>query len=165
MPEYVTYVKRHHLKNFDYSSKASYMLTVCAVDDNVRFSRIVPGTDGGAAVELTSLGETVETVLGGIEARYPNVTLDVYAIMPTHVHFLITVNERDKTDAKTALVPRIVRGFKAAVRKNCGKSVFQLNYYDVIADTEKIYDRCYDYIRDNPGVWLRDNGVEPPFEK
>ena len=160
MPEYITYTKRHHLKNFDYSFNTAYMITICAADRDIRFSRITRGDDGHAVVDLTPLGRHVEDALQGIETHFPHVTLDVYAIMPTHVHFLISVNKCEETDAKTKLVPRIVRGFKTAVRQACGRSVFQLNYYDVIADSDRLYDRCWDYIRDNPGVWLQ-NGAEP----
>ena len=166
-----TYVKgyyiktQHRLKSFDYSSKNSYFLTFNTKDNKRILSEIKRSDDGlHTLLTLTPEGEAVDYFIRRIEESY-GVELDAYVIMPNHVHMMVTVPYHGASETQAdSVIARLVRSTKTLVSKKLGRQIWQDDYYDVIADTEKIYDRCLDYIRDNPGVWLRDNGAEPQIE-
>lgn len=152
---------QHRLKNFDYSSSTSYFLTFNTRGGQKILSTIRKAEDSFAAeLTLTPIGEIVDKHIRRIEECYA-ATLDAYVIMPNHVHLLITVHVAAAADAQVnSAVARIVRSTKTMITKELGQKIWQDDYYDVIADSDRLYDRCWDYIRDNPGVWLQ-SGAEP----
>ena len=111
---------------------------------------------------MSPYGKIVEKHILNIPNAYANVTLDNYVIMPNHVHLLLTVNfyvppkRKDKP-----LVPLIVQATKSLATREIGKSIWQLDFYDVAIQTEKKYLAYDKYIDDNPAVWLDKRGVEP----
>ena len=44
-------------------------------------------------VHLTGLGEIAKEQLFALQDRYPNVIVDKYVIMPTHIHAIIRLME------------------------------------------------------------------------
>ena len=117
-------------------------------------------------VLLTPLGKITENAILQIEAHYEGVTVDNYVIMPDHVHLLLTIEQY--VPAKRADKPRvsvIIQQLKSVITKQCGRKIWQPDFYDVVADTEFLFRRCDDYIDNNPAVWLEKNGIEPPAPK
>ncbi|HEY1056701.1 MAG TPA: transposase [Emticicia sp.] len=53
-------------------------------------------------------------------------------------------------------VGAIIRGFKGAVSKQLGFSVWQRNYYEHIIRDDKAYDNISNYIIENPARWDED---------
>jgi len=50
----------------------------------------------------------------------------------------------------------IIRGFKSAVTKQLGYSLWQRNYFEHIIRNEKSYNRISNYIKTNPSNWGKD---------
>ena len=96
--------KPTRLKNFDYSSRGAYFVTICAKDRARIFSDVVKtnvmATDkslsfsvGDGALDvpqmrLTTIGKIVEKYLLSSE-NISGVKIDQYVIMPDHIHAII----------------------------------------------------------------------------
>jgi REP element-mobilizing transposase RayT len=62
--------------------------------------------------------------------------------------------QRMKSTSKT--IGAIVRGFKGAVSRQLGYSVWQRNYYEHIIRTDESYRHISNYIENNPTKWQSD---------
>jgi REP element-mobilizing transposase RayT len=74
------------------------------------------------------------------------------------------INENDsqqrmKSPSKT--VGAIVRGFKGAVSRQLGYTVWQRNYYEHIIRTDASYRHISNYIENNPTKWQSDKLYSP----
>jgi putative transposase len=89
--------------------------------------------------------------------RFPNFELDVFQIMPNHMHEIIVLNET---------VGHIVGAYKSLVANAClevfksknemmGK-LWQRNYYEHIIRNEQSYQTISDYVINNPAKWKDD---------
>ena len=109
--------------------------------------------------------------------HYPRVELDVFVVMPNHVHGIIVLTDVDRpTDVgagfKPALtparsrpygLPEIVRAFKTfssrrinEAKSTPGEPVWQRNYYERVIRDEAELDHARRYIVGNPTNWPRD---------
>ncbi len=171
MDQDITFVskfdKPHRLKDFDYSSVCSYMLTFNVLHRQHVLSDIIQNSIyEPPRVILKPLGNLTEQCIHQIESHYEGVKVDDYVIMPDHVHILLTIEQY--IPAKRKDKPRvsvIIQQLKSAITKQCGRKIWQEDFYDVIADTEYLFRRCEEYIDNNPAVWLERNGIEPPAPK
>lgn len=77
------------LKDYDYSQPGAYFITVCTKNRQCIFGNIT-----GGAMILNVGGNVVQQCWQGIPLHYPNVSLDVFVVMPDHVHGIILINER-----------------------------------------------------------------------
>ena len=155
--------KPHRLKTYDYSSPGSYLLTF-NTDGRKRIlsSVVYRGMYEPAAVRLTDIGIVTEKYLLRIPVVYPYVLLENYVIMPDHVHVLLTITQADEgAQIKRTGVDTIIRSTKTLITKELGYSVWQTDFYDVIADSEKLFLLCDKYIDDNPAAWLEKH--DDPF--
>ena len=66
---------------------------------------------------------------------------------------------RMKSPSKT--VGAIVRGFKGAVSRQLGYTVWQRNYYEHIIRTDASYRHISNYIENNPTKWQSDKLYSP----
>ena len=66
---------------------------------------------------------------------------------------------RMKSPSKT--VGAIVRGFKGAVSRQLGYSIWQRNYYEHIIRTDASYRHISNYIENNPTKWQSDKLYSP----
>ena len=129
------------IREFDYAIEGSYFVTICTHNKACVLGKLVK-----AHIELSTLGELVQTCWRQIPSHFEAVTLDEYVIMPNHLHGII-VKWSDKgtacrapTDPRdpgvaftpivkegrtqerfgrpvTASLATIVRSFKSAVTK------------------------------------------------
>ena len=67
--------------------------------------------------------------------------------------------QRMKSPSKT--VGAIVRGFKGAVSRQLGYTVWQRNYYEHIIRTDESYRHISTYIENNPTKWQSDKLYSP----
>lgn len=75
--------------------------------------------------------------------------------------YLLTI-ERNAPDNKGT--DKIIRATKAMITREIGRSIWQKDFYDVIADTEELFLRCDRYIDENPAAWIERHG-EPTAPK
>ena len=117
---------------------------------------------GTATIRLTPLGQMVERYLLQISDHYPGVTLNHYAIMPNHIHLLLTVTGQRRaessrpTQRETQRIPRIVAALKRLTNQTAGRCLWQDSYYDHVVRSERDYLRIWEYIDTNPAHWAED---------
>ena len=106
------------------------------------------------SVCLSEYGKITEKYIENISKSYPYVFLDNYTIMPDHVHLLITVLDTGNDKKNNKSVASIIRATKNMISREIGESIWQLDFHDVVADTEKRFLACDKYIDENPAAWL-----------
>ena len=87
--------QKHHrrsirLKNYDYASSGAYFVTIVTHGRQCLFGQIVDGQ-----MRLNEFGEIVCDEWLKTEIIRPRVQLDVFVIMPNHIHGIIIVNDVD----------------------------------------------------------------------
>jgi REP element-mobilizing transposase RayT len=181
-------------KGYDYAQSGLYFITICCHEKNHRFGEIIdqlfPVSSNGnnqevdnpipsneifpviVQMKLNEFGIVAYNEWMKLPQRFPNIELDVFQIMPNHVHGVILLNEivtpkiipPDKTSA--ASISEIIGAYKSLVTNGClelfksqnitmGK-FWQRNYYEHIIRNEKSYATISDYIENNPAKWKED---------
>ena len=178
------------LKEYDYSRAGLYFITICCQDRNCRFGDITVGASLADAQHadtqfadtrmiLNEYGTIARDEWEKLPKRFPNVELDVFQVMPNHVHGIIVLNEPPTVWAGASwagaspapTVGHIIGAYKSLVAKACldicksknemlGK-LWQRNYYEHIIRSEPSYRTISDYIINNPAKWKEDKFYEP----
>lgn len=141
--------KKNRLKGYDYSSNASYFLTVCSDKRKEIFSQIVfDNTVGANIVRLSKIGQKIENCVLKIEEIYPCVFVDNYIIMPNHIHLILTI-DTNRRPMVAPTVATVIKQFKGAASKEAGTSIWQKGYYDHIIRNENDFNETMKYITFN----------------
>ena len=74
------------LQGYDYSLAGLYFITICCENMERRFGKV----DNGEMI-LNEFGQIAQEELQRLPERYPNIKLDVFQIMPNHVHFILEI--------------------------------------------------------------------------
>lgn len=149
----------NRLSHFDYSQPGYYFITICTKNHHSILRR---GAQCAPAPlpPLTSAGLAAERFLLEIPVHYPMISVDHYVVMPNHVHLILVITAGHiGTDGRTVCAPtvsRVVRGWKEAVTKQIGVSIWQKSFHDHIIRTETDYLRIWNYIDTNPAKWRED---------
>ncbi len=170
--------KNIRIKNYDYSSKGAYLITICTADRKQLLSKIcmqevAPQPVGDGALDipplkqtpqviLTPIGKTVEKYLLSGE-NIPGVKINSYVIMPDHIHAIIFLNpDKSKTNVEgmskapsptNHMLPHIVSTFKRFCNKEIGYNIFQRSYYEHIIRDKEDYETRRKYLYENPLRW------------
>ena len=146
--------KGNRLKRFDYNSSNAYFLTICTQDRQRILSEIVPGKDGKPEIVLTKTGDVIERNIRSID-NTGYALVDLYVIMPDHIHLIIRLNEKIKEtiDPMNQTIPHIVSTLKRFCTKEIGYNVFQRSYYDHIIRDRNDYEARMKYVYENPAKW------------
>jgi len=156
--------KEIRLKEYDYSQNGRYFVTVCTEKrKNILCSGFENSVgDGFPVPELTWIGQMVDKYINEISIKYTAVTVDKYAIMPNHIHLLLTINYKG-TGNPSPTLGNVIGWFKYNSTKainnsadNNGNKIWQRSYYDHIIRNEADYLEKYNYIRTNPLKWSED---------
>jgi REP element-mobilizing transposase RayT len=157
--------KRKHprLKDYDYSQNGYYHITICVKDNMPLLSSVIVGRGlAPATVEMTEIGKVVEAQLLDLQDRYPNIVLDKYVIMPTHIHLLLII--RDSAGASPRpTISDAVCVFKSLTIGCCKKqelikekTIWQTSFYDEVIKNDEAYREIWRYIDENPTKWAED---------
>jgi len=103
------------LKGYDYSQAGAYFITICCKDRKCRFGKIVVGA---SVMELNECGQIAYDEWLKLSERFSNFELDVFQIMPNHMHGIIVLN--DIVGATLAVVQN-------AVAQNVPNGIIALN--------------------------------------
>lgn len=76
------------LKGFDYSQPGIYFTTIVTQNREMLFGDVVNGK-----MVLNNAGKIAQKCWFDIPNHYPNVNLDVFIVMPNHVHGIIIINK------------------------------------------------------------------------
>ena len=154
----------------DYAQAGAYFVTVCTERRVCLLGTIV-----GGEVELSAVGCIVLETWEALPARFPQVELDTFVVMPNHVHGIVVIT--DKTGAQQSSAPtvgvadvgtrptlgQIMRAFQSISAKRCNDALgrvgrfWQRNYYEHIIRDEADLVRLREYIVCNPGRWAEDD--------
>ncbi|MEW5700830.1 MAG: transposase [Candidatus Zixiibacteriota bacterium] len=157
------------IAGYDYTRAGAYFVTICTRDRACILGDVVDGT-----VHLNPLGCAARHEWMVIPTHHPQVVLDVFVVMPNHVHGIIILSHpsgtarRAPTEERFARpvagsLPTIVRAFKSAstrsinlLRRTPGAAVWQRNYYEHVIRNEDELLRAREYIVNNPLRWSLD---------
>jgi REP-associated tyrosine transposase len=76
------------LQDYNYSQSGAYFVTICTKERACMFGKIVDG-----AMQLNDAGRIVDQCWLEIPNHFPQVDLDVFLVMPNHVHGIIVIAE------------------------------------------------------------------------
>jgi putative transposase len=174
---------KHHrrsirLKDYDYSTAGAYFITICCEDRIHRFGNIE-----GNAMILNQSGTIAYNEWINLADRFSNFELDVFQIMPNHIHGIIVLSdlttvgatlavaqEEQKVNMATArgapTIANIVGAYKSIVSNACLQlfkshnktmgRLWQRNYYEHIIRDDRAYQNISNYIINNPSKWNED---------
>lgn len=156
------------LKEYDYSQDGYYFVTICVKNMECLLGDVV-----GGKMVLSNIGEIVKEYWVEIPKHFNNVLLDVFVVMPNHVHGIVVIDDYgvvSNVGARYGMplqqfgmsisnsLPMIVNHFKSAVKRWCNKNnheyfQWQRNYHERIIRNEKELYYKRRYIINNPLNW------------
>jgi REP element-mobilizing transposase RayT len=158
---------------WDYHDPGWYFVTICTRNRVPYFGSVI-----GRRMVLSPVGVIARNELLRTPEIRDNVDIDVWVIMPDHVHIIIRILPRDtsvETHCGASLptgcpnrfgpqsnnLPAIVRGFKSAVKKQANSNgiyfEWQARYHDHIIRNEAELSRIRNYINQNVAKWKQRN--------
>lgn len=153
--------KDYRLKEYDYSLPGSYFITVC-----VKNREPILWENVGARIarprfedNLSRYGIVVSEAISNINKFYPMITVEKYAIMPDHLHLILTIKEgltehEQGRAVRAPTIATVINQMKGYVTKKSGFSFWQKLYYDHIIRNEEEYNSIWQYIDINPQTWI-----------
>ena len=138
--------KKIRLNYFDYTKEGMYFITVC-----IKNKKQILGKINNSRITLTKKGIIVQDYIKNIEKIYSKILIDEYAIMPNHIHILISIKPQN-----TISISRIINNYKGAVSKQIGYSIWQKSYYEHIVRNDYEYYKIKEYIQNNVVNWKKD---------
>ena len=145
--------KQIRLKKYDYSQNGFYFITICTHNRQNLFA--INEADNTCNL-------LVKKWLFEIEAKFPDVTICKYVIMPDHIHFIIS-KSGDHTGSplrdiigwfKTMVTNDYICKVKQGLLMPFDKKIWQRNYYEHVIRNENDYIEKAEYIDNNPIKWL-----------
>ena len=160
------------LKKYDYAQPGAYFVTVVSQKRMNIFGEIVNGE-----MHLNQAGKIVEQTWLEIPKHFPNINVDIFIIMPNHIHGIIQIMENAHVGARHASplqkpqngvkpqsIGAIIGSFKSAVTRQLHQTriinqenIWQRNYYEHIIRDEADTQQIADYIETNPINWQYDH--------
>ena len=136
----------------DYRARAIYHITLLKASCCESFGRlggdsaVPPGNPGSPYLIASPTGKCIKEALRRLPEIHPSLRLFQYALMPDHLHLLLSVESEldDMLGRKLAI-------FKVMVNKLSGQEqVFQKGFNDQIVGPDRKLDAIYRYLRENP---------------
>jgi putative transposase len=163
------------LKEYDYAQAGAYFVTICTQNRICLFGDIVDDQ-----MRLNDAGTMLARVWSDIPKRFPLVAIDIYVIMPNHLHGIIVLHDvagepRENTPVGSNAATRVptlgdvIKAFKSSTTVEYGRGVkmkswpgfqqtlWQRNYYDHVVRDDKDLVRIRRYIDENPARWAIDD--------
>ncbi len=158
------------LRGYDYSNNGIYFITISAWQRECLFGIISNGK-----IKLNYYGNIVKNEWQKSKTIRKEILLDVFTVMPNHLHGIVIINKHEQGDCnarangrsplrmKGKSISSFVAGFKSAAtkeinikRKSPRFPVWQRNYYERIIrnDNELIHIR--EYVHHNARLWKSD---------
>jgi putative transposase len=148
--------ERHHrrsirLHDHDYRSPGAYFVTMVTVNRTCLFVD-------------AALRSIVERSWLAIPLHFAHASLDVWVIMPNHIHGIVVTHEAPSSvHLRAGALGAIIGTFKSVTtrrinqaRQTPGEPVWQRNYYERIVRNDGELNRIRGYIAANPTRWALD---------
>ena len=131
--------KNIRLKDYNYTQKGYYFVTICAKDMQNIF-----GIIDNYVVVFNENGNKLKSTVDSFNIE--NIEISFYQIMPNHLHIIFEF----KTDIGKTLL-EVVSLFKSRCTYSIGKkNIWQRGYYERVIRDENEYNRIVKYINENP---------------
>jgi putative transposase len=163
--------KLNRLKNYDYSKSGYYFVTICMKNFEHVFGEIKNGK-----IILNEYGEIVKNQWQWLEKQYEYIKLDVFIVMPNHIHGILIIEnnayesvgtsrdlslqrQQQQNDIKKIKsLSELIGAFKTTSSKIIHQNglysfAWQRSFYDHIIRNEKALFYIRKYIQDNPIKW------------
>ncbi len=170
--------KSIRLHGYDYSQAGTYFVTICT-----SYRKSFLGSFIDNQMTLSPIGKIAHRFWVEIPNHFNLTNLDIFIIMPNHLHGLIQISDTDDNVAAEHVQPRhrfqhiiknsvgsIIRQYKGSVTRWCNQNGYnkfrwQRNFYEHIVRNEKELNRIREYIITNPIRWNfdRDNKLSENF--
>ena len=169
-----TLPNRHsfRLRGYDYSQSGFYFVTICTRQKMCVLSKIIDDE-----VHLSEAGKIAQTQWNMLPERFQGVALDLFVIMPNHIHGLVQLtcetaplpvevqspcNSGPKAPSPFPILGEIIRTFKAAAAftiRNTALPEFswQRLYHESVVRNNAHLERIRQYIFNNPARWREDS--------
>jgi REP element-mobilizing transposase RayT len=157
-------VETARFADWDYRSGGWYFVTICTKGKKCSLGSMI-----GGEIVLSPAGIIADREISSIAKHNSNVSTDISAVMPNHVHAIIVIDglHQYSPDSKSvghhpgASLATIVGGYKAAVSRMCrleGIPDFQWQprFHDRILGSNAAVEAVRQYIRQNPENWQED---------
>ena len=79
------------LKGYDYTQAGAYFVTIVTERRNCLFGRIIDGE-----MYLNLVGRIVQSVWNQLPKHFSGIDIDVFVIMPNHVHGIIYIADNSR---------------------------------------------------------------------
>jgi REP element-mobilizing transposase RayT len=148
-------------KDFDYSSAAIYFVTICTQNRRNLFGAIE-----NARMQPNRFGRLVQEAWFELPDHYARLTLDVFTLMPNHVHGVLALTDpvgaglRPARAANHHGLSEIVGVFKSFSSRRIAEldnslrgKIWQRSFYDHIIRNEQDLRNVRRYIFHNPARW------------
>ena len=156
----------------DYAASGTYFVTICTADRACLFGDVLD-----SETRVNALGRIVEDEWVRTGVVRPEVVIDVFVVMPNHLHGFVTLRPDESRqdpganmaqgDAALRRPPRslgsMIAAFKQVttvrineVRGTPGASIWQRGYHDRVVRDGDEFDRIAEYIVTNPDRWEHD---------
>lgn len=136
----------------DYTQRKIYHITLKKHPEAPVFGRIAgdwrlpKGTPGRSFLQASRIGKIIKDCLKDINKIHPALKIYQYALMPDHLHILLSVEA-----ALDEILGRKLAAFKVMVNQRSGfPLVFEKGFNDRILSSDQKLDVIYDYLRENP---------------
>ena len=153
---------RKSLRNAAINYRNGWFFVTCQVARN----KSIFGAIVGDRCELNSFGRQVEAYWRELPAKYPELELDEFVLMPNHFHAIVRVHycPTNKEQHLGFLMGRFKGGTGHIYGKlrrmgeveDIGEHLWQFDYWDKIVTSEEQLAAIRRYIRENPRNWSRD---------
>jgi putative transposase len=164
--------KPTRLRQYDYTSAGMYFITICVQHKQPRFGEIDRN-----GVQLNPAGSMIARLWEENITRYPGASLDMYVVMPDHMHAVVFLGTDPRLE-KTSALPRIIQSFKSLTTVEYMRGVrsgvyppfdrvlWQRSFNERILRDDRELDIVRTYIEGNPGrAHERQEGLEHfPFD-
>ena len=141
------------LPEYDYASVGYYFVTVCAHQHRCVFGEIQ-----NDEMQVNAVGQIVEACWREIPRHFAHSGLDVFIVMPNHVHGIVVINEMEAPSASMNKDQPDGRGTacRAPTREEFGKPVHG-SLATIIRSFKSACTKQINVLRRTPGqsVWQR----------
>ncbi len=158
--------RRKSLRNANINYRAGWW----AVTVQVAKNKSLLGAIVGDKVVLNELGQAVEAYWRGLPAKYPELEIFDYVVMPNHFHALLRIHWRatNREHHLGFLMGRFKGGtsYLYGKMRQAGRlkldpamensGLWQRDYWDDLISSDEEFAGWQKYIRENPENWSRD---------
>jgi putative transposase len=148
--------KNMRFRGYDYTLQGAYFVTMCT-DQRIPYFRDA------------SCKKIAEQTWKNLPRRFPSLRLDVFALLPDHIHALLWLEPMGKDAPK---LWNIIGTYKSLVYRNCIqelrqnsteniRTIWQRGYHDRILDSEHDLERTRLYILNNLVKHLQKGDYSP----